>query len=457
MAVTDTDDPTHELVAGRYRLVERLGSGAMGEVWRAYDERLDRTVAIKQLLPAAGLGPVRARQGNERAMREARITAKLQHPHAVAVHDVVEQDGHPCLVMEYVPAQNLSAVLAQRRALPAAEVARLGQQVAAALAAAHAAGIVHRDVKPDNVLLPPDGGAKITDFGISRAVGDGSMTGPGVVVGTPAYLAPEIAEGGAATYASDVFSLGSTLYEAVEGTAPFGYDDNTIVLLQKVADCKVPPPTHAGPLGPVLMWLLRRDPASRPTMSQAADALGAVAAGQEVTPPASTLFLTRHRPRRRAVFAGLAALGLVAAGVITGVVIGSGGRSTGAVAFNRPSTAHTRVVPPPTTTTTPPDVACVADYAIVNAWPNGFQAQVTVKNATGIPVHGWQVTWSLPDGQTITQVWNGALTQTGTSVTVANLGYNAAVSANGSTTFGFLGGLAGRSVARPVVHCAAMP
>lgn len=445
------DDPTQGLIAGRYRLVERLGSGSMGEVWRAHDERLDRTVAIKQLLPAAGLSEIAARQGNERAMREARITAKLQHPHAVAVHDVVEHDGHPCLVMEYVPARTLSTTLAERGTLPPVEAARIGQQVASALAAAHAAGIVHRDVKPENVLLT-DGGAKITDFGISRAMGDGSMTGPGIVVGTPAYLAPEIAAGGEATYASDVFSLGATLYQAVEGGPPFGYDENTIVLLNRVAEGQFPPPAHADELAPVLMSLLRRDPAGRPSMAQAADLLGAVAEGRSVAPPTPTLVMTPRRPSNRTVAAALAAVGLVAAGLVAGILISKGDHPTSGVAFGRPPAVHTGIIPAPKTTDLM-STGCVAQYAVTNTWPGGFQAQVTVTGSGDAPVTGWHVTWSLPDGQTINQIWNGVLTQQGGSVTVANESYNATVPANGSISFGFLGGFSGTSAAPPVVHC----
>lgn len=438
---------TTDLVAGRYRLLERVGSGAMGEVWRAHDERLDRVVAVK-LLPSTGLTGIAAEQSNERAMREARITAKLQHPHAVTVHDVVEHDDHPCLVMEYVPAHTLSSVLIERGTLPPLAVARIGAQVAAALAAAHDAGIVHRDVKPDNVLLTDAGEAKITDFGISRAVGDGSMTGPGIVVGTPAYLSPEVAAGGTAAFASDVFSLGATLYEAVEGGPPFGLGDDAVALVRHVATGQVTPPTHAGPLGPVLLWLLCADPGQRPTMAQAADALDAVASGRPVTP---TLLLPARRSRARLVGATLAAAGLVAAGLVTGILVSSGHHADTAAAAP-PPTAHTRHIPPPTT---PPTEACVADYTVTNSWPGGFQAQVTITNASGTALNGWQVTWSLPDGQTITNIWNGALTQQGSSVTVANLGYNATMTAAGSTTFGFLGGLSGTAPAQPVVHCAA--
>ncbi len=459
------DDPTNGLIAGRYRLVERLGRGSMGEVWRAHDERLDRVVAVKQLLPAAGLDEAAVRDGNARAMREARITAKLQHPRAVAVHDVVEHDGQPCLVMEYVRARGLSSVLAERGPLPPMEAARIGEQVASALAAAHSAGIVHRDVKPDNVLLTENGDAKITDFGISRAVGDGSVTGPGIVVGTPAYLAPEIAAGGEATYSSDVFSLGATLYEAVEGRPPFGYDDNPIALLQRVAKGEFPPPTHAGPLTPLLGRLLRADPTARPAMLQAVDELTALADGRVPVPPppppapAPTLFMAPRPPRRRAVLAGLAAVGLVAAGVITGIVI-SDNRS-GQVAFDQPPPVHTALRPTPRSTlpttggAANPDTACVAAYTVTNHWPGGFQAQVTI-TVSGAAVHGWQVTWSLPNGQRINQVWNGVLTQQGGSVTVANESYNAAVAADGTTGFGFLGGgTSGQPDVPPVVHCAA--
>jgi hypothetical protein len=445
------DGPSDTLIAGRYRLVERLGSGSMGEVWRAHDERLDRTVAVKQLLPAAGLTDIAARQGNERAMREARHTARLQHPNAVTVHDVVAHDGQPCLVMEYVPARTLAAALTEHSTLPATDVAAIGADIASALAAAHDAGIVHRDVKPDNVLLTDDAGARITDFGISRAVGDGSVTGPGIVVGTPAYLAPEVAAGADASFASDVFSLGATLYAAVEGGPPFGFGENTILLLQAVAAGEVPPPRSAGPLGPVLSWLLRREPEQRPTMAKAAAALRAVAAGQPIVPPLATLHLAAVGPqRRRGPAVAVGAVGLVAIGLVTGVLIGANGHHTTATG---PPTRHVGTVPAPAVPPPAADLSCTADYSLVNAWQGGYQAQVTVTNPGNAPVAGWSVTLDLPDGQTITNVWNGRLSHDGTSATVANVSYNATVSADGSTTFGFLGGLTSGSPARPVVHC----
>ncbi|HEX4224046.1 MAG TPA: serine/threonine-protein kinase, partial [Pseudonocardiaceae bacterium] len=259
-----------QLIAERYRLEERVGSGAMGVVWRAQDELLRRTVAVKQLLVQSGVDGAEA---NARAMREGRIAARLQHPNAVTVYDAADVDGSPWLVMEFVPAPSLATVLAQRGKLPAAEVVRMGAQIASALATAHANGIVHRDVKPGNVLLAEDGTAKITDFGISRANDEAVLTATGLVCGTPAYLAPEVAQGEAPDAASDVFALGATLYTAVEGQPPFGFGDNTLALLHVVAAGQIRPPTVTGPLAPVLISMLAADPSARPTMTQARAAL----------------------------------------------------------------------------------------------------------------------------------------------------------------------------------------
>jgi eukaryotic-like serine/threonine-protein kinase len=265
------------LVAGRYRLITRLGSGGMGVVWQAYDERLDRTVAVKKLLLPAELTGPQTEEVKRKAMREGRIAAKLQHPHSIMVYDVTEDGGQSYLIMEYLPSKSLSVVLAERGSMPPAEVAEIGAQAAAALASAHAVGVVHRDVKPGNVLLGDDGTVKITDFGISRAVEDVTGTLTGVIAGTPAYLSPEVAKGERATFASDVFSLGATLYTAVEGSPPFGTSDNAMAMLYRIASKDPTPPTRAGAMTEVLMQLLRRDPNQRPTMAQVRDALKAVA------------------------------------------------------------------------------------------------------------------------------------------------------------------------------------
>jgi hypothetical protein len=286
------------LVAARYRLDRQIGAGAMGVVWQAHDERLNRTVAIKELLMQPGLAE--ADTATARAMREGRIAARLQHPHAICIYDVALDSassaaGHvvPWLVMEYLRSHSLAAVLAEHGTLTPPETARIGRHVAAALAAAHEAGIVHRDVKPGNILLGQDGIVKITDFGISRASWDATVTRTGVLAGTPAYFAPEVARGELPSPASDVFSLGSTLYAAVEGEPPFGRDDNTLAMLRTVAECRVRTPQRAGPLSPVLMQLLADDPAARPSMPEVVAMLGAVAAYGPVAAPMATSTLAR--------------------------------------------------------------------------------------------------------------------------------------------------------------------
>jgi serine/threonine protein kinase len=288
-----------ELIAGRYRLISRLGRGAMGVVWQARDERLHRSVAIKQLLLPPELSESEVEEANRRAMREARITARLHHPHAIAVYDMVDHNHQPFLIMEYVPSGSLATVLSIQGVLSPEAVARIGSQISSALADAHQAGIVHRDIKPGNVLLTDDGTAKITDFGVSHAVGDVTVTASGIVAGTPAYLAPEVAQGHRADFASDVFSLGATLYTALEATPPFGLNDNAIALLHQVASGQIIPPRRSGPLTPLLLDLLRLNPEQRPTMHQAHKALAALAAdlsGLQRDPRTRTLPLSRQRP-----------------------------------------------------------------------------------------------------------------------------------------------------------------
>ncbi|MGH3887676.1 MAG: protein kinase domain-containing protein [Pseudonocardiaceae bacterium] len=288
-----------ELIAERYRLTSRLGTGAMGVVWQARDERLHRAVAVKQLLLSSGLSDIEADEANRRAMREARITARLHHPHAIAVYDVVEHEGQPCLIMEYLPSTSLATALSTQGVLRPGQVAKIGGQIASALAAAHKAGIVHRDIKPGNVLLTDDETAKITDFGVSHAIGDVTVTATGILVGTPAYLAPEVAQGHSAGFPSDVFSLGSTLYTALEGTPPFGLTNNAIALLHHVASSEITPPSQSGPLTPVLLRLLQRNPEQRPTMQQAQDSLTTLAAAlaePEGGPSTPALPLSRQDP-----------------------------------------------------------------------------------------------------------------------------------------------------------------
>src|SRR6476661_1946615 len=273
-----------QLIAGHYRVLDQIGVGGMGIVWRAMDLRLQRLVAVKQLLVQPNLSPRASDEARARALREARIAARLHHPNAIVVYDVAEHEGEPCLVMEYLPSRSLAAVLAERGCLPVPEVASIGRQIASALAAAHAAQIVHRDVKPGNILITDDGTAKITDFGVSRAAGDVTVTQTGMMAGTPAYLAPEVARGQVPTPASDVFSLGATLYASVEGCGPFGDTDNPLALLHAVAGGQVRPPWQAGALSAVLMRLLATDPTQRPDMHRASEQLAAV----RTTRPGST-------------------------------------------------------------------------------------------------------------------------------------------------------------------------
>ncbi|WP_328456324.1 serine/threonine-protein kinase [Amycolatopsis sp. NBC_00438] len=443
-----------QLIAERYRLVDRIGQGAMGVVWRARDERLDRVVAVKQL----GFDPSGGGQGGPRALREARLTARLRHPHAITVHDVVEHDGDPYLVMEYLPSQSLAEVLLERETLPADQVARIGEQVASALAAAHAEGIVHRDVTPGNVLTTPDGVTKIADFGISRATGEGAVTGGGFIAGTPAYLAPEVAGGAEAGFPADVFSLGATLYRALEGMPPFGNEDNTIVLLRRIAQDDVIPPKHSGPLAEVLGRLLQRDPAQRPAMAEVQELFEAVTGGRALPPPrvpprTGTRLLQVRKPRRRLVLVCAAGALLLALGVLIGTVLVPDGTPVAAPA-PVPSTTAPPSTTPVTSSSAPADLGCAADYRVTNSWPGGYQVEVTVRNDRAVGLLGWRVNWTLPRGHHITGLWNGTFTVDGSTVTVDNADWNAKLDANDTTSFG-LTALTGQGngAARPELTC----
>ena len=279
------------LIADRYRLQHVVGSGGMGVVWEAWDERLQRRVALKQLHRQSGASTAEAELANRRAMREARLTARLSHPHAVPMFDVVEQEGQLWLIMQFIPSITLAAALEEGGPLQPNEAAQVGAEVASALAAAHAVGIVHRDVKPRNILIGDDGTALISDFGIAHALGDATLTTRGMIHGTPAYLAPEVARGGEADFASDVFSLGATLYSAMEGTPPFGTDENSMALLHRVASGQFPPPQNSGGMTPVILEMLSTDPEARPSMRAVADSLARLAAASRSSGDRETLTL----------------------------------------------------------------------------------------------------------------------------------------------------------------------
>src|SRR5262245_18631696 len=275
------DRAAERLIADRYALAVPIGQGGMGVVWRARDTLLGREVAIKEVRLPPTI-PDRERSSmRARVLREARAAARLNHPGAVTLYDVINEQGHAFIVMELINAPTLSQVVAKEGPLNPSRAALIGAQVAAALAAAHQAGIVHRDVKPANVMVQGDG-ARLTDFGIARVKGDPKLTSTGLIVGSPAYMAPEQASGAAAGPEADLWGLGATLYYAVEGRPPFERDGQISVLTAVVND---PPrtPERAGELGPIIATLLSKDPTYRPTASDLHAQLERLAAGGEPT------------------------------------------------------------------------------------------------------------------------------------------------------------------------------
>ena len=257
------------VVAGRYALTDVLGRGGMGTVWLATDRVLERKVALKEVTFSVELSDEERGILRERTMREARAAARLDHPCVTRVYDVIEEDGKPWLVMEHVSSRSLQEILENEGPLPPAAVATIGLDLLAALDAAHDAGIVHRDVKPSNVLVDRQGHACLTDFGIATTTGDSSLTTQGALIGSPSYMAPERANGEEPRPPVDLWSLGATLYAAVEGRPPFDKGEPMATLLSVVSEHPAPM-LRAGPLEPVLRGLLTKDPAQRSTTSQAA-------------------------------------------------------------------------------------------------------------------------------------------------------------------------------------------
>ena len=257
------------LIAGRYRLQGPIGRGAMGIVWRGRDELLARDVAVKEVQITAQASPTDAEAIYQRTLREARTAARLSHPSVVTVFDVVEENGTPWIVMELVNARSLDRVITEDGPLPPLQAAELGTSLIGALATAHSAGVLHRDVKPSNVLVADDGKAVLTDFGIATFAEDPGITQVGMVVGTPGFTAPERVRGEVATPASDLWSLGATLYAAVEGRGPFDRVGGSSVITAGVATEEAPRAPSAGPLAPVIDALLSRDPGTRPDATTA--------------------------------------------------------------------------------------------------------------------------------------------------------------------------------------------
>ncbi|SEP51879.1 serine/threonine-protein kinase [Amycolatopsis saalfeldensis] len=250
------------MVAGRYRLRSVLGAGSMGTVWSAYDEFLHRPVAVKEMKLPPGVPAAQADELRERTLREARAIAVLSHPNVIILHDVARDNNEPFVVMELLPSRSLAHILRDHGPLNVEQAAAVGIAVAAALEAAHAAGITHRDVKPGNVLVAGDGRIKLTDFGIARNVSEATMTRTGIMLGSPAYIAPEVASGGAVTPNADLWGLGATLFAAAQGAPPYDADGDPLETVGKVVNGKVPKP-NPGPLAAVIGALMKKEPEKR--------------------------------------------------------------------------------------------------------------------------------------------------------------------------------------------------
>jgi len=276
---TEQTGPGHVL-SGRYRLTELIGAGGMGRVWRGEDGLLDRQVAIKELIISPQLPQQEIDVLRTRMLREARSAARLGHPSIITVFDVVESDDRPWIVMELVRGRSLGDIIKEDGALTPARAAKIGLQMATALSIAHDRGIVHRDIKPGNVLVGSGDRAVLTDFGIARLEGTSGLTSTGLLIGSPGYLAPEQAQGRPATPATDIWSLGVTLYQAVEGRMPF-HREVPVATLTAIVTEEVPPPQSAGPLTGALQAMLTKDPEKRPSITEAHALLHAASVAAE--------------------------------------------------------------------------------------------------------------------------------------------------------------------------------
>jgi eukaryotic-like serine/threonine-protein kinase len=268
------------LLVGRYRLGPIIGRGGMGAVWQARDELLSRDVAAKEIIWPPHLNDDERETARRRAVREAQMAARLNHPNVVGIYDIVEEDDRPWIIMELLPYRSLRDIVRDDGPLTPVQAAQVGLGILAALLAAHAAGILHRDVKPANILVGPPGRVVLTDFGIARATDSPTLTNAGLLVGSPSYMAPERARGEQAVAAGDLWGLGASLYLAVEGRPPFDRNGALPTLTAVVAD-EPDPPSRAGPLWPVISGLLRKDPAERPGGAEAEEMLQRVAADAE--------------------------------------------------------------------------------------------------------------------------------------------------------------------------------
>jgi serine/threonine protein kinase len=414
---------THRTIGGRYRLDRSIGQGGMGTVWQGHDQLLGREVAVKEVRFPPELGKQEVADLRERTLREARATARLSHPNVITTYDVVEEDDRPWIVMELLKTRSLSEVLRDEGPLPPHRVAEIGLGVLAALETAHAQGVVHRDVKPSNVLVTADGRPVLTDFGIATMAGDPALTSTGVVLGSPAYMSPERARGKAFGPESDLWSLGVTLFVAAEGRPPFE-SDNALGTLTAIISDPVPPMSVGGPLALAVGGLLRKEPQERASIATVRKQLQEAAADrttEAAAPVVSTVALDRagHTEALPAAGVGAAApraaaptpppsgpttyddegrrrSGLLVAALVVGVLlIGS------IVAFallsggGDPNTADPRTTastsaPPTTTSSSPPATSTSAPPPSDNGAPAGYKLY---EDPTGFSLavpNGWR-------------------------------------------------------------------
>ncbi|MBW8481521.1 serine/threonine-protein kinase [Actinomadura parmotrematis] len=322
------------VLATRYRLVSEIGQGANGIVWRAHDDLLDRAVAVKELRPPEELSESDRVVFYRRTLREARAPAALRSTSIVEVYDVVIEAGRPWIVMELIEAPSLEQLIERSGPLPAERVAHIGRRLLEALAVAHRAGIVHRDLKPSNVLLDGDR-VVLTDFGLAFSSGSSSLTKTGHFMGSPAYVAPEVAAGEKATPRSDLWSLGATLYAALEGRPPFERE-NVMATLSALANESAPAPQNAGALGPVVTGLLEKNPTRRLTQARAADrlerAMTGPRSGRRARPPRYRMMVVIGL-----IGATVASCGIGATALVVGMMREGSGPSPTAAAGSAPA------------------------------------------------------------------------------------------------------------------------
>jgi serine/threonine protein kinase len=362
--------PDQPLIGCRYRLTALIGSGSMGTVWRAWDELLQRAVAVKEVRLPAGLTADEQSELYQRTMREARSAAQLNHQGAATVHDVVEESGRPWIVMELFDGCSLDEIIRTTGAFASPLVAEMGRQLLAALAAAHRAGVLHRDVKPANVLLTPDGGAVLTDFGMAAIDGDAQISETGVIMGTPAFMAPERVRNDAATPAADLWSLGATLYTAVEGKGPYDHHGSAAATMAAILTEDPAPPESAGPLAGLIVALLSRDPVKRPgadaamrMLETAADIAAPASRNRQRIHPVRLPRLGSRSERIAAAAAAAVCLAIAVPATVWALNHGAGHRVGHGQAFQRPaSDRYGRTVPSPAhqPSRTPPPPAPVS-------------------------------------------------------------------------------------------------